>query len=233
MRRAGDTNFLCHRTFLSGGLSRPEHTARFDGIAATRQGTGWLENRSSAGEAVRTQSYASGKSHHGKRLGKQAGNQTGAVAACGDPNAEILRLAIAEPPDCQPGRKNAGKRGELPHHLRSSDRLRLAEKGAFPSELCFSSGQRARSVSARSSSKSCRARSIGTMPAKYSKTSSYGAKQSPDCSRRRKSSILLGRSRPRGARGAKAKPRQLTNRRIRTFIATPSARNVNNTEDPP
>ena len=27
--------------------------------------------------------------------------------------------------------------------------------------------------------------------------------------------------------------RQLTNRRMRTFIATPSARNVNNTEDPP
>jgi hypothetical protein len=29
------------------------------------------------------------------------------------------------------------------------------------------------------------------------------------------------------------KMRQLTNRRMRTFIATPSARNVNNTEDPP
>ncbi len=27
--------------------------------------------------------------------------------------------------------------------------------------------------------------------------------------------------------------RQLTNLRMRTFIATPSARNVNNTEDPP
>jgi hypothetical protein len=27
--------------------------------------------------------------------------------------------------------------------------------------------------------------------------------------------------------------RQLTNRRMRTFIATPSARNVNSTEDPP
>jgi hypothetical protein len=27
--------------------------------------------------------------------------------------------------------------------------------------------------------------------------------------------------------------RQFTNRRMRTFIATPSARNVNNTEDPP
>ena len=30
-----------------------------------------------------------------------------------------------------------------------------------------------------------------------------------------------------------ARPRQFTNRRMRTFIATPSARNVNNTEDPP
>ena len=29
------------------------------------------------------------------------------------------------------------------------------------------------------------------------------------------------------------KDRQFTNRRMRTFIATPSARNVNNTEDPP
>ncbi len=32
---------------------------------------------------------------------------------------------------------------------------------------------------------------------------------------------------------ARTGTRQLTNRRMRTFIATPSARNVNNTEDPP
>jgi hypothetical protein len=30
-----------------------------------------------------------------------------------------------------------------------------------------------------------------------------------------------------------ARDAQFTNRRMRTFIATPSARNVNNTEDPP
>jgi hypothetical protein len=33
--------------------------------------------------------------------------------------------------------------------------------------------------------------------------------------------------------GFQAGTPQLTNRRIRTFIAAPSARNVNNTEDPP
>jgi hypothetical protein len=33
--------------------------------------------------------------------------------------------------------------------------------------------------------------------------------------------------------GARGELVQLTNRRMRTFIAAPSARNVNNTEDPP
>src|ERR1039457_4964394 len=36
-----------------------------------------------------------------------------------------------------------------------------------------------------------------------------------------------------GTQEVKLQFRQLTNRRMRTFIATPSARNVNNTEDPP
>jgi hypothetical protein len=36
-----------------------------------------------------------------------------------------------------------------------------------------------------------------------------------------------------GTQEVKLQIRQLTNRRMRTFIATPSARNVNNTEDPP
>ena len=34
-------------------------------------------------------------------------------------------------------------------------------------------------------------------------------------------------------RAQSAQDAQFTNRRMRTFIATPSARNVNNTEDPP
>ena len=36
-----------------------------------------------------------------------------------------------------------------------------------------------------------------------------------------------------GTQEVKLQIRQLTNRRMRTFIATPSAKNVNNTEDPP
>jgi hypothetical protein len=36
-----------------------------------------------------------------------------------------------------------------------------------------------------------------------------------------------------GTQEVKLQIRQLTNRRMRTFIAAPSARNVNNTEDPP
>jgi hypothetical protein len=53
---------------------------------------------------------------------------------------------------------------------------------------------------------------------------------------------LTGRTKPVGTRRGKlVKPDrpqmdqalQLTNRRIRTFITVPSARNVNNTEDPP
>ena len=36
-----------------------------------------------------------------------------------------------------------------------------------------------------------------------------------------------------GTQEVNLRVRQLTNRRIRTFIAVPSARNVNNTEDPP
>jgi len=35
-----------------------------------------------------------------------------------------------------------------------------------------------------------------------------------------------------GPKGGTVRP-QLTNRRMRTFIAAPSARNVNNTEEPP
>ncbi len=60
------------------------------------------------------------------------------------------------------------------------------------------------------------ARSIRTWPAKYfTKTTS------------------AGRTFPADAEAKPASPSQLTNLRMRTFIAAPSARNVNNTEDPP
>jgi hypothetical protein len=38
---------------------------------------------------------------------------------------------------------------------------------------------------------------------------------------------------PGGTQEVNLQVRQFTNRRMRTFIAAPSARNVNNTEDPP
>jgi len=50
----------------------------------------------------------------------------------------------------------------------------------------------------------------------------------PDSARKRKQLNLF--SSPPGSGERK---RQFTNRRMRTFIATPRARNVNNTEDPP
>jgi hypothetical protein len=50
----------------------------------------------------------------------------------------------------------------------------------------------------------------------------------PDLSARARAE--LGNHRGRSSR---ERTRQLTNRRMRTFIATPSARNVNKTEDPP
>jgi hypothetical protein len=57
--------------------------------------------------------------------------------------------------------------------------------------------------------------SIWTWPAKTLKNFSCG----PDCSGR--------------TQEVKQQIRQLTNRRIRTFMTAPSARNVNKTEDPP
>ena len=69
------------------------------------------------------------------------------------------------------------------------------------------------------------ARSIRTWPAKTMKKSfSCG----PDVS----GGDTGGESVNRDS-GQKAGTAQLTNRRMRTFIAAPSARNVNNTEDPP
>jgi len=62
---------------------------------------------------------------------------------------------------------------------------------------------------------SCRARSIGTKPAKYfNQTGSCGP--------------LFGE-----CKRTKCQTVQFTNRRMRTFIAAPSARKVNSTEDPP
>jgi hypothetical protein len=74
------------------------------------------------------------------------------------------------------------------------------------------------------------------LPAKYLKLlscSSERSKTSP-CATRVQSCWDNARTpmvKTRDCSGFRA--RQLTNRRMRTFIATPSARNVNNTEDPP
>ena len=48
-----------------------------------------------------------------------------------------------------------------------------------------------------------------------------------------KTSSPADRTVPGGTQEVNLQVRQLTNRRMRTFIAAPSARNVNNTEDPP
>ena len=52
--------------------------------------------------------------------------------------------------------------------------------------------------------------------------------RTPASARKRKQLILFF-----FASGLWPGKRQFTNRRMRTFIATPRARNVNNTEDPP
>ena len=49
-----------------------------------------------------------------------------------------------------------------------------------------------------------------------------------DCSNGKKEANLISTPGPKGVRTP-----QLTNRRMRTFIAAPSARNVNSTEEPP
>jgi hypothetical protein len=45
MRRAGDANLFCHRTFPSGGLGLPVHAARRDGDARGRKGSGGAEDQ--------------------------------------------------------------------------------------------------------------------------------------------------------------------------------------------
>src|SRR5271166_4548838 len=75
---------------------------------------------------------------------------------------------------------------------------------------------------------SCRARSIGTKPAKYLKILLLQPETMPNCFGATHYEIFPRASEPNGI-----ETRQFTNRRMRTFIATPSDRNVNSTEDPP
>jgi len=82
---------------------------------------------------------------------------------------------------------------------------------------------------------SCRERSIGSCR-RISETSSCDSERlnTAECAARVQSCLDNARTpRVKTQDCSEFPARQLTNRRMRTFIATPSARNVNNTEDPP
>jgi hypothetical protein len=86
---------------------------------------------------------------------------------------------------------------------------------------------------------SCRPRSIRTMPAKHF-NSVFSVAGQPwigsailNRSANLRRSNFLRHHPELSGRDSQVRVRQLTNRRILTFIATPSARNVNSTEDPP
>ncbi len=89
MRRAGNTNFLCHRTFPSGSLWLSVHAARSDGDAQETAG-GWdgrITRRSARGRASVARSFSRGGEP--MRMSMKT-SRTGCWCMMVDPIAESL-----------------------------------------------------------------------------------------------------------------------------------------------